>query len=337
MPHRVPATSHSFMKPRSRSLRGTTSPPASAVAFARLRLLDRLQVLRHQLALARRGARYPEVFHQLRVAVRRFRVAEAIVAARAPSPGFPALGKDLRRVARRGGCIRDEDVMAMALRERAKSRKTLAPVAISLVQRLAERRVRRLGRLDRALVEWAPQCRCGRAMATLNLALRRELAVSKTASRKAIILRPAEVGPILTPVSRTFLARSGAPLVGAVRLPSMHALRIAGKHLRYALEFLEPGLAPAQLRYAHRVLKRLVRLQKSLGDIQDRRVRIEWIARRAAKAAGRGAMEAIALQRLEEVERRDMRAVIVRCGSSWRRALPVVRRHLTEMKRARIG
>ncbi|MBI3098018.1 MAG: CHAD domain-containing protein [Planctomycetes bacterium] len=300
-------------------------------SFARHRLLDRLHVLRRLLALARRGARYPEVFHQLRVAVRRFRVAEAIVASRAPSPPLPRLGKELRRVARRAGRIRDDDVMAMALRDRAKARRTVAPVALALVRRLALRRVRRLARLDRALMDWSPQGHSGRAMAALNQALRRERAMPP------MTLRAAEIGPLVAPVARTFLARAGAPLAGPVRLPSLHALRIAGKHLRYALEFLEPGLPPRLLRTARRVLKRLVRLQRALGDIQDRRVRMDWIACRAAKAAGRGALEAIALQRLEEVERRDLRTAIVRCGASWRQNLPVVRRHLAEMRRARIG
>jgi CHAD domain-containing protein len=157
------------------------------------------------------------------------------------------------------GRVRDLDV-AIARVQRLQSegpaleRPALRVFAQSLEIRRAERRLRLIERLDserfanfvvgaRAWVEAGPPP-----------------AASAPASAPAYAVGPAIVSRFLSTVHEAYETAERSLAIG-----DLHALRIAAKKARYAIEFFAEPVGPSALRRA----KRIARLQDFLGDHRD--------------------------------------------------------------------
>ncbi|CAN5828170.1 inorganic triphosphatase [soil metagenome] len=100
--------------------------------------------------------------------------------------------------------------------------------------------------------------------------------------------------------------RAYQPGLAQTEVATLHALRVEGKRLRYALETFAPVLPR---RSAKELLARLTRLQDHLGALNDadvaRQASAEWLlkAGRAAPARARRAARLYEISREDEVER----------------------------------
>lgn len=205
----------------------------------------------------------PEELHDMRVATRRMRAALAMFADALPARArhvrdelgwlADALGAvrdldvQLERVAEWGREVPESDRLALGDLERLLSRHR-DEARRRLLHALESSRYERLVRSFTAMLRQGPSRRLapGRPPAVVvvpDLVRVRHRAVTKAAKRAR---------------------RSSAP-------DDLHRLRIRSKRLRYALEFVSE-LYPGQ---TGKYVKRLVRLQDSLGLMQDARVAAE--------------------------------------------------------------
>ncbi len=218
------------------------------------------QVLRDQVAEARAhvvGAMEgsdPEQLHDLRVAVRRMRAALRLFGRGLPA-GYSALNPasgGLKETGANLGRARDLDVQIGRLDSWLRATGGANDPAASRAVKLFAR--------DRAIA---------------RLALRRHLAgrvfegriaaVEAAAVAVGKIRGPGEPARLLRRPSKRVLGAIGTARAVPAIAENFHALRIDVKKLRYALEFLEPGLL-----FSPRKLLRLLRsAQDTLGALQD--------------------------------------------------------------------
>lgn len=204
-----------------------------------------------------------EYVHQMRVAMRRLRSAMGLFAKVAPAIRDEALIGEIRWLAGELGAARDWDVFVT---------ETLPPVLAACAE---DPPLRRLGEralaFDAACREQARQAANSPRYQKLLLNLgawlnraawRRE---SPKAQRKMLERPILGVSAGLLDKRHRQLLRRGADLSGLSAL-ERHALRIAGKKLRYAAEFLA-RLYPGAETQAY--LKSLARLQDLLGVLND--------------------------------------------------------------------
>jgi len=263
-------------------------PDASAGAACMAVLRDGLaQLLANERAVLA-GTTDPEGIHQLRVAVRRLRAALALFRPILATAVADWLGSELDWLQTALGPARDWDVFVLG---------TLDPLA----ERLPEERG--LRRLDARAAE---QRRIARAAAEATLRDRRytrlllqlELWLEDGSWRL-----PAEPGALVAPAeeaaeafARRVLGRRTRQLLKRGRRrneadeESLHALRIAGKKLRYAVEFFRSLLPKGEAKAALEVLRAL---QDCLGSLNDAAVGKRLLAE--AGVSGRGAAESRAL------------------------------------------
>jgi CHAD domain-containing protein len=239
-------------------------PAASVqdVAFAALRL-------HFARALAREpGARLgadPEELHELRVAVRRLRAALRLW--RDHLPGRTRRhGRELRRIGRALGGVRDLDVQIEWLREHAgdlpgRERDAVLAVVAALQRRRRAARREMLETLDSERTERFAR----RFAAWLRRGPRRK---PRRGARPV-----ADEAPRLVRDRMGTLLRAGKRFDATSPPAQYHALRILAKHARYALEFH----ADVYGRPARRLIRRLVRLQDLLGEHQDAEVFLDRI------------------------------------------------------------
>ncbi len=164
----------------------------------------------------------PEATHDMRVAIRRLR--NALDTFGPPHHGGRArrFAKATRRLGKRLGAVRDADVQLAALRKicglRCRRRGRGHRVRDRLARTAARRRPRLRSARDRRVRAVAARGRGARMKAT-----------------------PADV---VQHRAAAFLAR-GMHAVGGARDDELHAMRIAGKRLRYNLEFFASRLGPS--------------------------------------------------------------------------------------------
>lgn len=260
---------------------------APAAAFDRIALacLDHLQQ-NHAGAI---GSDDPEYIHQMRVATRRLRAALRLFAPLLPS-GFAApIVADLRELMAVLGQARDLDVLLAEIAEPVLEALPDEPRLAALVGVITERHFER----RRAAVDFLRSPRFG----TLTLELLETLHARTTDVQTETGAGPSqadvppvgggepglrawegtkvgagETAPTLAAFARDRLRRlrkKVRQLAAAARCddpPSLHALRIGIKRLRYALEFFAPLAAPRATRSR---LAQLTALQDTLGQIND--------------------------------------------------------------------
>jgi CHAD domain-containing protein len=197
-----------------------TTSPAGGLGGV---LATQAAALASALPRAKRGT--PRAIHRARTASRRLREALPVAAAAAPGGGALRARRDVRRITRALGQVRDLDVALATVAAEAR-RADWSPAAVARVERdLQDERdhrrremLARLGAVD-----------AGRALARCE-ALAAELA--DPAARR--VWERALAGRIRRRASRLVLAIAQA---GTLYAPEpLHAVRIAAKKLRYSLE-----------------------------------------------------------------------------------------------------
>jgi CHAD domain-containing protein len=201
-----------------------------------------------------------EDVHQMRVATRRIRASLQVVEGVYDHEQIRRYRRGLRRVARSLGAVRDSDVFlehVVAYRDTlpADARDQLEPLIAAVRAERAQARERLLSDLD----------------AKGYKKLKQAFALFLTTPG----MGATAVDSGLTPRVRDFagsaiwrryeLWRAYETILAAASDETLHQARIAGKHLRYTLEFFADALGP----HVDQVLSPLVELQECLGALQD--------------------------------------------------------------------
>lgn len=207
-------------------------------------------------AAGARENRHPEFLHQLRVALRRLRSALRVFAPALDSQKAAGVAGELAALAGRLGAARDWDVLATEV---------LAPAcaAFPADARLARLAAAAAGQRERsqAAARAALSGRdYGRVMLQLLAFCRRPAPATTTPAPRLAAFARGELARLQRRVRRR--ARRAAALGSA----ALHRVRIAAKHLRYALEFFAPLRSGRRLREP---LGHIVALQESLGQLND--------------------------------------------------------------------
>jgi CHAD domain-containing protein len=220
------------------------------------------------------GARAGEVepVHQLRVATRRLRATLRLFAPVLPAAPLALVNTDLAWLGREIGGVRDLDVLADAVKTRARRlspalRRALEPVEDAIRERRAVTHARLVEALD------GPR---RRALFT------RLGALTVAPPREAQPVRLGDLAPDLIAPVRRAMVDAGRRLDGKKPpAEALHSLRVRAKRLRYALEMLR-GLGGKRLA---KTLARLERFQDFLGGHQDAVTQIAWLRAWAETAA----------------------------------------------------
>jgi len=208
-----------------------------------------------ELNRARKGD--PRGIHRARTASRRLREALPVAAVAVPGVATDRARRDVRRLTRWLGRVRELDVALVELNAAA-TRQSWNPVAVGAVERgLAAERARRLA----DLVSRLDEVDAGRLQARLE-------AIAAGLSNDPL---PRLAERALARRLRQRAARLVAAIedAGTVYIPErLHAARIAAKKLRYTLELARDA---AGLRVG-RLLGSLKRAQDVLGHLHDLQV-----------------------------------------------------------------
>lgn len=228
------------------------------VEAARKTLLRHWKRAREAEPGARKG-RDSEQVHDLRVALRRLRVALQVFADYLDRDAFRPFRRRLRRTARALGAVRDLDVL------KEKTRRYLDTLpedrGADLDPILAVWKTEH-ARARRRLIAWLDSGAFVRFKGEFDEFLRGpEIARRRHAGDRVRDMVPVALLSGWTSV-RSLDESVTAPDAQAEQL---HRLRIAGKRLRYTLEFFAPVLGAG----ADPLIERVTRLQDHLGDLQD--------------------------------------------------------------------
>jgi CHAD domain-containing protein len=207
--------------------------------------------------------RDPEPLHRARVALRRSRTWMRQLRRELPGE-YRQLARETARVARRGGTLRDLDLLLEWLEGQEGS---LGPRGATTLDRLTSE-VRR--RRKRARATWR---RCWTSARTADLIERWSALTSQTPLDRAS-------PPVGRVVRERLIHRHVRLLEMAERVTpgspaaDFHALRIECKKLRYLLEGFAGLFDPQDIPV---VLDALRRLQGALGDANDAEVQLRWL------------------------------------------------------------
>jgi len=245
-----------------------------------------------------------EAIHRLRVATRRLRAALRMLREVAPGDEAESAADELGWLCGAIGAVRDLDVLAQMLEDRATRLETdfiraLAPLSGTIRRQRAVEQERLVAALEseryRGLVQ-----RLG--------------AVASEPAADSVTLG-AVAARLVRPQLRAML-RAGAGLDEASPPEALHRLRVRAKKLRYALEPLRAvGGKPTR-----RMLRRLERVQERVGLYHDTATAAAWLrgwADEAHDAPPTAMMAAGAL--IHSLERR-IRRLRARSLKTWRRA-----------------
>ena len=241
---------------------GRTEPDSSMtvgeVAYAVLRK-QFASFLKHEPGT--RLGEDPEHLHDMRVATRRMRAALRLFEGALPPRETTRLRRELRIVGWFLGQVRDLDVQSAQMEEWKASLVTVGPDAVApLLRLLGARREKARAKLLRFLDS--------RRFTLLQGALSRRLRGSPSAGRPAAQLPIRAAGPILIRRAHRKLVRVARGIDRSSPPEAYHQVRIRGRRLRYALEFLEPVYGPP----ARNLIDPLTEVQDVLGRHQDLQV-----------------------------------------------------------------
>ncbi len=241
------------------------TPAMSVAETAKIALAARFAVVRHFLPLAAEKAHEDiEHVHQLRVGTRRAAAALRVFADALPRKALKATKRTLRVIRRAAGDARDWDVFLASLPEsKALATATNKPaldflLGYAIGERTAaqERLVTAAGEIGVLFAEQSD-----------DLAAR---------AREPDADPPTNFGDLaarqLGVLFREFTAGVEA---NPTEPPALHALRIAGKRLRYAIEIFADCFPPAMKETIYPAVESV---QELLGDIQDAAVGAERLA-----------------------------------------------------------
>jgi CHAD domain-containing protein len=253
----MPAASPDAQRPRSPEPL-TADRAAEPVDPVRVSLELRLVALLRHEAGTRTGEDIEDL-HQMRVAVRRMRATLKVAHPLLDAAWADDLRAELGWLGGALGPVRDLDVLLLRLRREIATLPEAERIAgAALLAALEEQRVAARGVMLEALA--AP--RYGALVERLTDAVGRPLPTSPAAAAPELIDLVREEARKL----RRAVERAGNDPADEV----LHALRIRGKRVRYAGEFVEPGLRDTPTGNAvKRLLVATTELQDVLGDHQD--------------------------------------------------------------------
>ncbi|HJR18958.1 MAG TPA: CHAD domain-containing protein [Actinomycetota bacterium] len=205
----------------------------------------------------------PDAIHDMRVATRRLRATISLFKSALPVRAI-RFRDELRWLGSALGKVRDIDVQREGLARwiddaAGDERQGLRGIDELMAQRRAEAYERLLRTLDMR--------RYAHLKESLEIFVRRARASPNPAARMPAVV----VMPELIAKRYRSVRKAGRKLGRSSDAAELHALRIRCKRLRYALEIVTP-LYPDP---AETLVKRLVRLQDVLGEIQDAEIAIE--------------------------------------------------------------
>ncbi|MEM8533519.1 MAG: CHAD domain-containing protein, partial [Chloroflexota bacterium] len=203
----------------------------------------------------------PEDVHQMRVATRKLRAALQIVEPVFEPQFIRQYRRDLRRVAQDLGAVRDYDVFLMDVQgvqqTLPEGEQTQLQTFVSAITE--ERLKRRVGLLE--------------DLQTKRYNRFKQLFATFLTEPGAGVLTSSETGvpPRIRDMAGSMIWRryeqwrAFEVLLDNGREETLHDARIAGKRLRYTIEFFADALGPR----VNQVLEPLIALQDNLGNIQD--------------------------------------------------------------------
>lgn len=208
----------------------------------------------------------PEELHDMRVATRRMRAALDLF-----SEVLPARATNVRAelgwVADALGRVRDLDVQLERIEQSAAS--PTSPQTSSALKELAELLTHRRSEARAALLACLDSARYDRLVASFAAMLRRgPLRRPAPANAPAVL-----AAPDLVRARHRAVAKAAKAARRSGNLDDFHKLRIRGKRLRYAVEFVSELYGS----HARRYVRAVVELQDVLGSMQDARVAVEQL------------------------------------------------------------
>ncbi len=252
--------------------------------------------------------------HQARVATRRLREALPVLSASVSTRSLGRVRRQVRRMTRALGPVRELDVALHHLDELAE-KKIVSPRAIGRVrQAVAQERLKRRRDMLAAITPGKVEKLRQRLGAVGTEADGPRTAAALTEVEQQVARRARHLTAAIERAGGLYLA------------DRLHAVRVATKKLRYALE-IERELKRS--RSTARILQ-LKRLQDVLGDMHDFEILIDRTRRLQAEVAGsdrRLATELDRLVRTLEEECRQLHAVYMRRRASILKLCEVVTPH----------
>jgi CHAD domain-containing protein len=288
-----------------RSARARTVPPSStdpAAKAAATAIAAQLRAMTAEHADAIAGD--VESIHRLRVATRRLRAALRMLREVAPGGEAESTAYELAWLCGAIGAVRDLDVLAQLLEDRATR---LEPDFIRALEPLSDTiRGQRTAEQERLVVALDSERYRG--------LVQRLGAVAPQPAADGVTLGAVAVR-LVRPQLRAIL-RAGAGLDEASPPETLHRLRVRVKKLRYALEPLRAvGGKPAR-----RMLRRLERVQERVGMYHDAVSVTAWLHGWATESRDAPAMGMMAVGALIHSFERRIRRLRTRSLKAWRRA-----------------
>lgn len=241
-----------------------------------LQLDDRLEVAGRKLLLqafqrllrqerAVRRDRDIEAVHQMRVAIRQFRAVLLLFGDQFDSKTVQHFQRRLRKLAKRLGAVRDRDVLLLNLAHYLEAQELDPELLAPLTDRLASERETAKHELL-VLLESEKYREIKQEIARFLLSNQ----LNEMLDHQAPPLLRYAIGGLIWRAYEQVRAYEtllpiGQQLDASRDIPTLHALRISAKRLRYALELCAPALGPT----SERVIKPLVALQDHLGALND--------------------------------------------------------------------
>lgn len=206
-----------------------------------------------------RVGRDPDYLHHFRVGLRRLRAALAVFAPAFPEAALEETREALRWLARVLGPARDWDVWCGTTLPDLRA-SLGARVPFDALERASRIERRRAQAIARAAVASSRYTQCVLAVARLAA-----LARAQEAAAAAPVLARDHCEAVLERRCRRMFKRKSVPGAPAER----HELRIAGKKLRYGIEFALPLYGKRDANRAAAFAARLAGLQEVLGRLND--------------------------------------------------------------------
>jgi CHAD domain-containing protein len=285
---------------RARTVAPSSTDPAAKAAAAAIAAQLRAMTAEHANAVAGDA----EAIHRLRVATRRLRAALRMRREVAPTSEADSAADELAWLCGAIGAVRDLDVLAQLLQDRATRLepdfiRALEPLSDTIRHQRTTEQERLVAALDseryRGLVQ-----RLG--------------AVAPQPAADGVTLGAVAVR-LVRPQLRAML-RAGAGLDEASPPETLHRLRVRVKKLRYTLEPLRAvGGKPAR-----RMLRRLERVQERVGMYHDAVSVTAWLHGWATESHDAPAMAMMAVGALIHSFERRIRRLRTRSLKAWRRA-----------------
>jgi CHAD domain-containing protein len=246
--------------------------PVSVLDALSLAVAEQARALRHHARDARKKKGDADAVHDARVATRRLRAAFRSVKSevRAPRP----VRRGLRRLAKRLGRVRDQDVMLALLEQ---PRLPANGVEHERLERLVRHLKRRRAKAHATLRRWLKGGRYERLLHRLD-----EVAEHPRARHAEFLLASRVLAEVAASLGHE-VAQHPAMTEADPAADALHELRIRFRRLRDALD-----LHAATCGMAYDVERRMAgEMQQVLGEIHDRDLALGWLLGDRKPWAGR--------------------------------------------------